>query len=85
MALRTMDHKNDQRMAKMMLGEKLVNAKLFPAVALKLFRSSGVESANILFVGCKVGQKSDRFFQHCVSSTDDNNIENTLSTLTPHT
>ena len=80
-ALRTMDHKNDQRMAKMMLGEKLVNAKLFPAVALKLFRSSGVESANILFVGCKVGQESDRFFQHCVSSQITSRMPATLKPI----
>ena len=57
----------NRTMAKMMFGQKLADAKLFPAVAMKLFRSTPErESSNILFLGCKVGQTEDDFFAHCL-------------------
>lgn len=57
----------NRRVAQTFLGAKLVDAKIFPAVAVKCFRSN-TESANILCMGSKVGQTEDNFFAHCVST-----------------
>lgn len=46
-------------------GEKLRNAKLFPTAAVKVFRQNR-KSGNLLFVGCKVGQKEEDYFAHCL-------------------
>jgi hypothetical protein len=59
----------NSRVARMLFGAKLSNAKLFPAVAIKVFRGGQqMDSANTLFLGCKVGQQEDNFFAHCVCS-----------------
>ena len=70
-ALQPLDHRNqaNRRVAQMMLGNKLANAKIFPGVGIKLFRDgTNVDSANALFLGCKVGQPEDDFFAHCLST-----------------
>lgn len=46
-------------------GDKVRNAKLFPTAALKVFRDNNVRSGNLLFGGCKVGQKEPDYFAHC--------------------
>eukprot|EP00980_Cylindrotheca_fusiformis_P003611 scaffold812_cov124-Cylindrotheca_fusiformis.AAC.3 len=58
----------NRRIASMVLGSRLANAKLFPSVAIKLFRGGNIESGNILFLGCKVGQEEEDFFSHCLST-----------------
>ena len=58
---------NNSRLAKVVLGNKLSNAKLFPAVAIKVMRSHR-PSANLLCLGSKVGQPEDDFFAHCQST-----------------
>ena len=54
------------RVGRMILGTKLSGAKVFPAVAFKVFRGNDVPSGNLLFLGCKVGQVEDNFFAHCL-------------------
>jgi hypothetical protein len=66
-ALQPMDMGKNKRVARLMFGEKLSSAKIFPGVALKVFRTNA-ESGNALFLGCKVGQPEDDFFAHCLSS-----------------
>lgn len=67
-ALQPMDMgKGNKRVAKMMFGEKLTSAKIFPGAAIKLFRSNQ-NSGNMLFLGSKVGQPEDEFFAHCMST-----------------
>lgn len=56
------------RMARVLFGPKLGHAKLFPAVALKIFRPGTLDSGNVLFLGSKTGQVEDDFFAHCVST-----------------
>ncbi len=56
---------SNKRMAKMMFGEKLASAKIFPGVAIKMFRSRQ-HSGNVLFLGSKVGQPETDFFSHCL-------------------
>lgn len=46
------------------MGRKLREAKLFPFVALKLFRGSAAPTGNVLFAGCKTGQPESNFFAH---------------------
>jgi hypothetical protein len=46
----------------------LASAKIFPCVALKLFRQNA-HSGNILFGGRKTGEKEDLFFKNCVATT----------------
>ena len=59
-------------------GEKLRNASLFPAAALKVFcddndnntnTNTNNNSANLLLGGSKVGQREDDFFAHCLCTT----------------
>jgi len=50
-------------------GEKLRNAKLFPTAALKVFRSQGIRSGNLLFGGSKIGQREADYFAHCMCTT----------------
>jgi len=64
-ALQPMEMGNNKMVARMMFGEKLTSAKIFPAVAIKLFRSEQ-NSGNALFLGSKVGQPEDEFFAHCL-------------------
>lgn len=66
-ALQPVDMGNNQRVAKLMFGDKLANAKIFPSVAIKILRTEQ-NSANALFLGSKVGQKEDEFFSHCLST-----------------
>lgn len=63
-ALQPMDIGNNG-MAKLMFGEKVISAKIFPGAAIKMFRSNQ-NSGNILFLGSKVGQPEDEFFAHCL-------------------
>jgi hypothetical protein len=56
---------NSPRISRMIFGDKLTNAKIFPAVAIKSFRQN-VASGNALFLGCKVGQVEEDFFAHSV-------------------
>ena len=65
------------RMARMIFGEKLTSAKLFPAVAIKVFRQN-VASGNALFLGCKVGQAEDDYFAHCVCTQMSTRMPRTL-------
>jgi hypothetical protein len=58
----------NKRMARIIFGPKLTNARVFPAVALKVFREDSLASANALFLGSKTGQTEDDFFAHCVST-----------------
>jgi hypothetical protein len=60
-----MDVGKNKRIAKVMFGEKLTSAKIFPGVAIKLFRTKQ-NSGNMLFLGSKVGQTEDEFFAHCL-------------------
>jgi hypothetical protein len=64
-ALQPMEMGNNKRVARMMFGEKLTSAKIFPGVAIKMFRSQQ-NSGNALFLGSKVGQPEDEFFAHCL-------------------
>lgn len=66
-ALQPMEMGNNKRVARMMFGEKLTSAKIFPGVAIKLFRSHQ-NSGNALFLGSKVGQSESEFFAHCLCS-----------------
>ena len=66
-ALQPMDMGKNKRIAKVMFGDKLTSAKIFPGVAVKLFRSQQ-NSGNMLFLGSKVGQAEDEFFAHCLST-----------------
>jgi hypothetical protein len=70
-----------KKLAKVLLGNRLVDAKLFPAVAIKLFRDNGVESGNMLFMGCKVGQEEDSFFAHCLSTQITSSMPATLKPI----
>jgi hypothetical protein len=76
-ALQPMAPESTNRMARMMLGHKLTNAKIFPAVAIKVFRQN-VASGNALFLGCKVGQVEDDFFAHCVCTQLSKRMPRTL-------
>lgn len=67
-ALEALEDGENRIFAKTVLGSRLVNAKIFPGVAIKMFRGNGIESGNMLFLGCKVGQESEDFFAHCVST-----------------
>jgi hypothetical protein len=66
-ALQPMDMGKNKRIAKAVFGDKLTSAKIFPGVAVKLFRSHQ-NSGNMLFLGSKVGQSEDEFFAHCLST-----------------
>ena len=46
-------------------GSKLRKARLFPCMAIKIFRGKNIPSGNILFAGCKVGQRESDYFAHC--------------------
>jgi hypothetical protein len=75
-ALQPVDTTN--RMAKIVFGTKLAAAKIFPGVALKVFRSGSETSGNALFLGCKVGQTEDDFFAHCVCTQMTERMPRTL-------
>lgn len=47
------------------VGSKLRKAKLVPGAALKVFRSNGIPSGNLLLLGSKVGQREEDYFAHC--------------------
>lgn len=68
------------RMARMIFGDKLTSAKIFPAVAIKVFRKN-VASGNALFLGCKVGQVEDDFFAHCVCTQMTKRMPRTLKPI----
>mmetsp|Transcript_36996 Transcript_36996/g.89892 ORF Transcript_36996/g.89892 Transcript_36996/m.89892 type:complete len:245 (+) Transcript_36996:383-1117(+) len=74
------DNKNN-KLAKMFLGKRLASAKLFPAVAIKLFRGNRIESGNILFLGCKVGQEEEDFFAHCLCTQITSSMPATLKPI----
>lgn len=81
-ALQPMDTNDQSRsMARMFLGKRLASAKVFPAVAIKLLRGNGVESGNMLFLGCKVGQEEEDFFAHCLSTQITSSMPTTLKPI----
>ncbi|KAL3933626.1 MAG: hypothetical protein SGBAC_010314, partial [Bacillariaceae sp.] len=71
----------NNKLATMFLGKRLANAKLFPAVAIKMFRGNRVESGNMLFLGCKVGQEEDDFFAHCLCTQITSSMPTTLKPI----
>jgi len=68
-------------MARLVFGKKLTKAKLFPSVAIKIFRGGGVESGNILCLGKKIGQPEDDFFAHCVCTQITSRMPTTLKPI----
>jgi hypothetical protein len=81
-ALQPMDTSGqNRRISRMVLGNRLANAKVFPGVAIKLFRGNGVESGNMLFLGCKVGQEEEDFFAHCLSTQITSSMPFTLKPI----
>lgn len=71
----------NRRMARLLFGPKLTNAKIFPAVVLKVFRRNPADSANALFLGSKTGQVEDDFFAHCVSTQLTSRMAPTLTPI----
>ena len=53
----------------MTLGKKLRAATLFPTAAIKMLRGGGRPSGNLLFGGCKTGQREADFFAHCLCTS----------------
>jgi len=71
----------NMKLAQMFLGKRLANAKLFPAVAMKMFRGNRIESGNMLFLGCKVGQEEEDFFAHCLCTQITSSMPSTLKPI----
>lgn len=69
------------RLARTLFGKKLANAKLFPAVSLKVFRDRQDPSANALFLGSKTGQVEEDFFAHCVCTQLTSRMTTTLKPI----